>query len=110
MEGSDAAAKAKEAEAAGSIPSEFVVSVVNVDTPPNYGEVAPGSPAPSYKSDMAGPAVPASPAPSYKSVDISTKEEQKGERKAVFVKFYTFLCLSDVVALEPVHEKKESLA
>ena len=90
MEESDAAAKAKEAEAAGFNPSEFVVSVVNVDTPPNYGEVAPGSPAPSYKSDMAGPAVPASPAPSYKSVDISAKEEVKGERNAVFVKFNTF--------------------
>merc|ERR1719347_1948263 len=57
-EGASAAAKAKEAEAAG-----LAVSVVTVDMPPTY---TPGSPAPSYKSDMAPP-VPGSPAPSYKS-------------------------------------------
>merc|ERR1719348_2726943 len=42
-----AAAKAKEAEALG-----LSVSVVSVDMPPTY---TPGSPAPSYKSDMAPP-------------------------------------------------------
>merc|ERR1712025_1132233 len=46
-EGASAAAKAKEAEAAG-----LAVSVVTVDMPPTY---TPGSPAPSYKSDMAPP-------------------------------------------------------
>merc|ERR1719420_42451 len=52
-----AAAKAKEAEAAGFDAKDYVVAVVNVDMPPTYGDCAPtpGSPAPSYKSDMAGP-------------------------------------------------------
>merc|ERR1712117_851317 len=54
-----AAAKAKEAEAAGYDAKDYVVAVVNVDMPPTYGDCAtPGSPAPSYKSDMAGPVVP----------------------------------------------------
>merc|ERR1711972_294655 len=53
-----AAAKAKEAEAAGYDAKDYVVAVVNVDMPPTYGDCAtPGSPAPSYKSDMAGPVV-----------------------------------------------------
>ena len=38
-----------------------------VDMPPCYNEVTPGSPAPSYKSEMGRPS---SPAPSYKSVDL----------------------------------------
>jgi len=84
-----AAAKAKEAEALG-----LSVSVVSVDMPPTY---TPGSPAPSYKSDMAPPsaAVPGSPAPSYRSVDVSVSENQEKSLK-----------------LEPeVHgEKKESVA
>merc|ERR1719466_616997 len=64
-----AAAKAKEAEAAGFDAKDYVVAVVNVDMPPTYGDCGPvpGSPAPSYKSDMAAPAVPGSPAPSYRS-------------------------------------------
>merc|ERR1711881_375935 len=86
-----AAAKAKEAEAAGYDAKDYVVAVVNVDMPPTYGDCAtPGSPAPSYKSDMAGPVVPGSPAPSYKSVDM----EEKGEK----------------AELEPVHEKKDTVA
>ena len=65
-----AAAKAKEAEASGLKKQDYMVAVINVDLPPTYGDVAvPGSPAPSYKSDMA--AVPASPAPSYKSMDVA---------------------------------------
>jgi len=85
-----AAAKAKEAEASGYKKDEYMVAVINVDLPPTYGDVAmPGSPAPSYKSDMAASAaVPASPAPSYKSMDLEVPR----------------------VALEPVHEKKESTA
>ena len=47
-----------------------------VDLPPSYVDVTPGSPAPSYKSDM-GAARPESPSPSYKSVDI--KEPAKGK-------------------------------
>ena len=67
-----AAAKAKEAEASGSKKQDYMVAVINVDLPPTYGDVAvPGSPAPSYKSDMA--ALPASPAPSYKSMDVAGK-------------------------------------
>jgi len=64
--------------------------------PPTYGDcgATPGSPAPSYKSDMAAPAVPGSPAPSYRSVDIPVEKEEKDEK----------------VDLEPVHEKKESVA
>jgi len=82
-----AAAKAKEAEASGFKKEDYMVAVINVDLPPTYGDVAvPGSPAPSYKSDMAP--VPASPAPSYKSMDVPATS----------------------VALEPVHEKKESTA
>merc|ERR1719245_171784 len=80
-----AAAKAKEAEANGFKKDEYMVAVINVDLPPTYGDLAvPNSPAPSYKSDMA--AVPGSPAPSYKSMDVEATR----------------------VALEPVHEKKES--
>merc|ERR1719430_1484192 len=91
-----AAAKAKEAEAAGFDAKDYVVAVVNVDMPPTYGDCGPvpGSPAPSYKSDMAAPAVPGSPAPSYRSVDIPVEKEEKDEK----------------VDLEPVHEKKESVA
>jgi len=91
-----AAAKAKEAEAAGFDAKDYVVAVVNVDMPPTYGDCGPvpGSPAPSYKSDMAAPAVPGSPAPSYRSVDIPVQKEEKDEK----------------VDLEPVHEKKESVA
>merc|ERR1719427_1958035 len=90
-----AAAKAKEAEAAGFDAKDYVVAVVNVDMPPTYGDCgpAPGSPAPSYKSDMAGPVVPGSPAPSYKSVDIPVEKEEKGEK----------------TELEPVHEKKDAV-
>merc|ERR1712128_331440 len=75
-----AAAKAKEAEAAGFDAKDYVVAVVNVDMPPTYGDcgATPGSPAPSYKSDMAAPAVPGSPAPSYRSVDIPVEKEEKG--------------------------------
>merc|ERR1719361_591835 len=81
------AAQAKEAEASGNKKDEYMVAVINVDLPPTYGDVAlPGSPAPSYKSDMAP--VPGSPAPSYKSMDVEATR----------------------VALEPVHEKKESVA
>ena len=53
-----------------------MVAVINVDLPPTYGDLAPASPAPSYKSDMAP--VPGSPAPSYKSMDV------EGERKGKF--------------------------
>merc|ERR1719209_279645 len=90
------AAKAKEAEAAGFDAKDYVVAVVNVDMPPTYGDCGPtpGSPAPSYKSDMAGPAVPGSPAPSYRSVDIPVDKEEKGEK----------------AELEPVHEKKDTVA
>merc|ERR1719233_384099 len=100
---SAAVAKAKEAEAAASAATaaagfdakDYVVAVVNVDMPPTYGDCgpAPGSPAPSYKSDMAGPVVPGSPAPSYKSVDIPVEKEEKGEK----------------AELEPVHEKKDAV-
>merc|ERR1712117_531029 len=86
-----AKAKAKEAEAAGYNPGEYMVAVINVDMPPTYGEVTPGSPAPSYKSDMASQAapIPGSPAPSYRSVDTEATK----------------------VALEPVHgNNKESTA
>jgi len=91
-----AAAKAKEAEAAGFDAKDYVVAVVNVDMPPTYVDcgATPGSPAPSYKSDMAAPVVPGSPAPSYRSVDIPVEKEEKDEK----------------VDLEPVHEKKESVA
>merc|ERR1712013_666475 len=89
----EAAAKAKEAEAAGFDAKDYVVAVVNVDMPPTYGDCAPGSPAPSYKSDMAGPVVPGSPAPSYKSVDIPVEKEEKAEK----------------ADLEPVHEKKDAV-
>merc|ERR1719412_729794 len=82
---SAAKAKAKEAEAAGFNPGEYMVAVINVDMPPTYGEVTPGSPAPSYKSDMASQVVPGSPAPSYRSVDTEATK----------------------VALEPVHGKRE---
>merc|ERR1719361_813117 len=82
-----AAAKAKEAEANGYKKEEYMVAVINVDLPLTYGEVGvPGSPAPSYKSDMVPQ--PGSPAPSYKSMDVEASR----------------------VALEPVHEKKESVA
>jgi len=67
------AAEAKEAEANGR--NEAVVAVIKVDLPPHYTEVTPGSPAPSYKSDMVPP-IPGSPAPSYKSVDTSVKPEE----------------------------------
>jgi len=91
-----AAAKAKEAEAAGFDAKDYVVAVVNGDMPPTYVDcgATPGSPAPSYKSDMAAPVVPGSPAPSYRSVDIPVEKEEKDEK----------------VDLEPVHEKKESVA
>merc|ERR1719412_687989 len=82
---SAAKAKAKEAEAAGFNPGEYMVAVINVDMPPTYGEVTPGTPAPSYKSDMASQVVPGSPAPSYRSVDTEATK----------------------VALEPVHGKRE---
>merc|ERR1712025_807935 len=88
MKAAEVAAKAKEAEANGFNPGEYMVAVINVDMPPNYLDVTPGSPAPSYKSDMASQVVPGSPAPSYRSVD--------GE--------------APKVALEPVHGKKESNA
>jgi len=93
---SAAVAKAKEAEAAGFDAKDYVVAVVNVDMPPTYGDCGPtpGSPAPSYKSDMAGPAVPGSPAPSYRSVDIPVEKEEKAEK----------------AELEPVHEKKDTVA
>merc|ERR1712080_84077 len=90
-------AKAKEAEAtakacsAAGVDPTTVVSVVKVDLPPSYGQVAPDSPAPSYKSDMC---TPNSPAPSYRSVDIPAEETQE-------------------IVLEPVHgdkDKKESVA
>jgi hypothetical protein len=51
----------------------FILHVSQVDLPPCYVDVTPGSPAPSYKSDMARPD---SPSPSYKSVDL--KEPVKG--------------------------------
>merc|ERR1712179_148874 len=77
-----AAAKAKEAEAAGFDAKDYVVAVVNVDMPPTYGDCgpAPGSPAPSYKSDMAGPVVPGSPAPLTR-VWIFLLKRRKKERK-----------------------------
>merc|ERR1719264_302835 len=92
-----AKAKAKEAEAAGFSPGDYMVAVINVsgqDLPPTYNGLTtvPASPAPSYKSDMASQAtvvIPGSPAPSYRSVD--------GEQALK-------------VNLEPVHEKKESTA
>merc|ERR1712117_17294 len=95
-----AKAKAKEAEAAGFNPGDYMVAVINVsgqDLPPTYDglttEAVPASPAPSYRSDMASQAtavvIPGSPAPSYRSVD--------GEQPLK-------------VSLEPVHEKKESTA
>merc|ERR1719317_1407071 len=92
---SAAVAKAKEAEAAAFDAKDYVVAVVNVDMPPTYGDCAPtpGSPAPSYKSEMAGPVVPGSPAPSYKSVDIPVEKEEKAEK----------------AELEPVHEKKDAV-
>ena len=72
-----AKAKAKEAEAAGFSPGDYMVAVINVsgqDLPPTYDGLTtvPASPAPSYKSDMASQAtviIPGSPAPSYRSVD-----------------------------------------
>ena len=74
-----AKAKAKEAEAAGFNPGDYMVAVINVnDLPPTYdglvtSEGVPASPAPSYRSDMASQAtatvIPGSPAPSYRSVD-----------------------------------------
>ena len=99
-----AAAKAKEAEASGLRKQDYMVAVINVDLPPTYGDVAvPGSPAPSYKSDMAP--VPASPAPSYKSMDVpGWSAENISEEENI-------CCVSATsVALEPVHEKKESIA
>merc|ERR1711874_492863 len=83
-----AAAKAKEAEASGLKKQDVMVAVINVDLPPPYGAlpVVPGSPAPSYKSDMAA-AVPASPAPSYKSMDLA----------------------ANTVALEPVHRRRRAM-
>ena len=85
---SAAVAKAKEAEAAASAANaaakaKEAEAVVNVDMPPTYGDcgATPGSPAPSYKSDMAAPAVPGSPAPSYRSVDIPVEKEEKGNIK-----------------------------
>ena len=100
-----AAAKAKEAEASGLRKQDYMVAVINVDLPPTYGDVAvPGSPAPSYRSDMA--AVPASPAPSYKSMDLAGElSEIWRERILSF-----FSVAANTVALEPVHEKKESSA
>lgn len=73
-----AAAKAKEAESASAkakeVEAALSVSVVTVDMPPTY---CPGSPAPSYKSDMAGPPeMPGSPAPSYRSVDIPAEVDK----------------------------------
>ena len=44
-----------------------MIEMFKVDMPPCYNEVTPGSPAPSYKSEMGRPS---SPAPSYKSVDL----------------------------------------
>jgi len=96
-----AAAKAKEAEAsavakAKEAEASLSVSVVTVDMPPTY---TPGSPAPSYKSDMAAPVVPGSPAPSYRSVDIPAEGSK-----------------DKTVQLEPVEpavhgeDKKESVA
>ena len=52
-----------------------MVAVVKVDLPPQYGDCAPGSPAPSYRSDMA----PASPAPSYRSNVVDLPKEKKGD-------------------------------
>jgi len=43
---------------------------------------------------MAGPVVPGSPAPSYRSVDIPVEKEEKAEK----------------AELEPVHEKKDTVA
>jgi len=84
------AAAMKEAEAAASAGSQQpTVAYIKVDLPPCYMDVTPGSPAPSYKSDMVRPG---SPAPSYKSVDL--KELPKVEEKQ----------------LEPVHAKKDSEA
>ena len=56
------------------------IHLVQVDMPPSYTEVTPGSPAPSYKSDMAVPVptIPGSPAPSYKSVDIPVVKTEGG--------------------------------
>lgn len=80
-----AAAKAAEAKAAEA--GENVIAFIKVDIPPSYDVVAPGSPAPSYKSDMLPP-MPGSPAPSYKSVDIPAVETKE-----------------DSSSLEPVHGK-----
>jgi len=83
-------AEAKAAEANAS--NEAVIAVIKVDLPPSYNDVTPGSPAPSYKSDMLSgleqPVVPGSPAPSYKAVDIPIKTSDGGEK-----------------SLEPVHGK-----
>jgi hypothetical protein len=83
------AAAMKEAEATASAQQQPTVAYIKVDLPPCYVDVTPGSPAPSYKSDMVAPG---SPAPSYKSVDI--KDPTKGDEKV----------------LEPVHAKKDSEA
>jgi len=85
--GSKDAAAAKAAEAKAAEAGENVIAFIKVDIPPSYDVVAPGSPAPSYKSDMVPP-VPGSPAPSYKSVDIPAVETKE-----------------DASSLEPVHGK-----
>jgi len=82
-------AEAKAAEANAS--NEAVIAVIKVDLPPSYNEVTPGSPAPSYKSDMLSglePVVPGSPAPSYKAVEIPVKASDGAAK-----------------SLEPVHGK-----
>eukprot|EP00088_Acartia_fossae_P017180 TRINITY_DN1972_c0_g1_i5.p1 TRINITY_DN1972_c0_g1~~TRINITY_DN1972_c0_g1_i5.p1 ORF type:complete len:669 (-),score=235.64 TRINITY_DN1972_c0_g1_i5:725-2731(-) len=66
------AAEAKELEAV-TASKEPVIAVIKVDLPPNYREVTPESPAPSYKSDM----TPGSPAPSYKSIDTPLRTPEK---------------------------------
>jgi len=85
-----AAAKAAEAKAAEA--NQEVIAVIKVDIPPAYDNVAPGSPAPSYKSDMLPP-MPGSPAPSYKSVDLPAVETKE-----------------DSDSLEPVHASKDPKA
>ena len=60
---------------------------VNVESS-YYNVVGPGSPAPSYKSDMVPPG---SPAPSYKSVDAPAKTE--GELRIQTILFWIQILL-----------------
>ena len=57
---------ADDAKAAEVGASKTGIAFIKVDNPPSYNNIAPSSPAPSYKSGMLHH-IPTSPAPSYKS-------------------------------------------